>query len=298
MACVSPTRACQEVKGGKVRFGAPSAYDARELQVPCGKCIGCKMDRARSWSIRLKHEASLFDSNVFVTLTYDDAHLPRSLSLEYRDFQLFMKRLRRRGGSLVSNADKHNGVRFFAAGEYGAKLRRAHFHALLFNCHFPDSVRLWNGDSHSTTAEELWGKGNVVLGDFTLERAAYVAGYTVEKRYGQAAVDHYEDVVDRSTGELFRRRPEFVQMSRAPGIGARWYDRYRSDLYKGYVTDGSGHRVRVPRYYFNKLMRDEPVRASQLKEEWIENAVLRSPEELAMLSEHLQARVNLYPREH
>lgn len=297
MACCRPVRACQD-SGGQVRIGAPGRFDGRELQLPCGKCIGCKMDRSRSWSLRIKHEAALYDSNVFATFTYADECLPGSLSLEYQDFQLMMKRLRKRLSGVTESPDGRRPIRFFAAGEYGSRYRRPHFHAILFNCHFPDSQRWWNGDSRSTIAEGLWRKGDVNLGDFSLERAAYVAGYTVEKRYGEAAKDHYEDVVNVATGEVSSRRPEFCQMSRGPGIGAWWYERYRQDLYKGYLTDGEGQRVKLPRYYFNKLLVDEPVRASQLKEEWIENAVLRSPEELAMLAEHLQGRVNLRPREH
>jgi len=297
MACVRPIRACQEASG-RVRIGAPGRFDGRELQLPCGKCIGCKMARSRSWSLRIKHEAQFYDASVFVTLTYDELHLPRSLSLEYQDFQAFMKRLRRRLRGVTECPDGRQAIRFFVGAEYGSAYRRPHYHAILFNCHFPDSVRLWNGDSRSTIAEGLWQKGAVVVGDFTQERAAYVAGYTVEKRYGQAAVDHYEDVVSPATGEVFARRPEFCQMSRGPGIGAWWYERYRQDLYKGYLTDGAGQRCKLPRYYFEKLMRDEPIRAEALREEWIENAVLRSPEELAMLDEHLQARVNLKPREY
>ena len=80
------------------------------LELPCGQCIGCRLERSRQWAMRCLHEASLHENNAFITLTYDDSNLPRGGSLDYSDFQKFMKRLRKRIGRKVS---------FYCGGEYG-----------------------------------------------------------------------------------------------------------------------------------------------------------------------------------
>ena len=102
------------------------------LELPCGQCIGCRLERSRQWAMRCLHEASLHDFNAFITLTYSDSNLPPGGSLHYTDFQLFMKRLRKRAGMPV---------RFYCGGEYGESgTVRPHFHACLFGYDFPDKV--------------------------------------------------------------------------------------------------------------------------------------------------------------
>lgn len=80
--------------------------DVRDLgddifQLPCGKCRGCRLEKSRQWALRIMHEASLYDDNCFVTLTYDDEHLPKDGSLVKKDFQLFMKKLRKKFDSRI-----------------------------------------------------------------------------------------------------------------------------------------------------------------------------------------------------
>lgn len=150
------------------------------------------------------------------------------------------------------------GVRYFVAGEYGEQYKRPHWHAILFNCRFPDQVRLQNGTIQSLLAEDVWGKGRVVIGDVSPTSAAYVAGYTYGKRYGAEAEDHYEDLVNPLTGEVSRRRSEFVAMSRRPGIGAEWYARFGADLFPHDVAVQEGRKYKVPRYYSEKFKLDHP----------------------------------------
>lgn len=253
MSCFHPLPAFRDRSGGAPRIGYHAGETGDKLELPCGRCIGCKMDKSRSWSIRVMHEAQLYDSNLFLTLDYAPEHLPSSLSLEYRDFQTFMKRLRKamQGISTAPNGEKP--VRFFCAGEYGAKFGRPHWHAILFNADFRDKVRYQNGTYRSVLADSLWGNGNVVIGDVTPRSAAYVAGYTLGKVYGHRAIDHYEDVVDTETGEVTARRPEFCTMSRRPGIGAWWYDKYGRDLLPHDFAVMQGRKYKVPRYYWNKF---------------------------------------------
>lgn len=231
-------------------FGKPVGLSSRFLELPCGKCVGCFMDRALMWKTRIVHEAMCWGSNLFVTLQYRDDALPSSLGLEYRDFQLFMKRVRDRLEGVSELPDGRKPIRFFVAGEYGGKTFRPHFHAVVFNTAFSDA-RWWTRKGlrvgHSELAEDLWKNGHVELAPLTSRTAAYVAGYVHKKALARSV-----DAVDRSTGEVYERRPEFHRQSNDPGLGSFWYARFGADLFPldGAVVDGKVHKV--PRYYWLK----------------------------------------------
>lgn len=292
-------------EGGQPLLGFPRGYAAMDrLDLPCGRCIGCRLSHSRSWSLRVTHEAQLYDSNLFVTLDYAPEHL-KSHSLEYRDFQLFMKKLRKeiRGVSRAPNGQ--HPIRFFCSGEYGTAYARPHFHAILFNCDFPDKKSWVNGRFQSSLAESLWGNGHVVIDAVTPRSAAYVAGYTLSKVYGSAAADHYEDVVNLQTGELSSRRPEFCTMSRRPGIGAWWYERFSGDLLPHDFAVLSGSRFPVPRYYWNRFqISGDPSVAEQIAHARFLRAaqidpVESTPERRAAREEVAWSRLRLFhPREH
>ena len=134
MPCFGPLvayYAAEVSESGKRRlvFDKRHSHSGVKIQLPCGQCIGCRLERSRQWAIRCMHEKSLYSLSSFLTLTYDDDHLPPNGTLVKRDFQLFMKRLRWEMG---------DGIRFFACGEYGDGNLRPHYHALLFNVDFPD----------------------------------------------------------------------------------------------------------------------------------------------------------------
>lgn len=213
--------------------------------IPCGKCVGCRLDRSRQWAIRCVHEASLYDSNCFVTLTYSDENLPPFGSLRKSDLQKFFKRLRKRFGA---------GIRFYACGEYGEQLGRPHFHACIFNFDFLDKV-LWTvrDDVKLFTSRELdllWPFGFSSTGDVTYQSAAYVARYVMKKISGSSSEAHYTRLVPE-TGELVSIPSEFTVMSRRPGIGKAWYDRYGDTDVHG-VDDfvvHHGQKYKIPRYY-------------------------------------------------
>lgn len=243
MACYHPVSAWQRLDG-KVVF-VELGDIRRALFLPCGQCIGCRLERSRQWAIRCLHEASLHDANCFVTLTYDDDHLPSFGSLEYRDFQLFIKRVRAR----FCRAR----VRYYMCGEYGDTSSRPHYHACLFGFQFPDLRRLYRSTGgtpiySSKFLEELWPLGHSSVGEVTFESAAYVARYVMKKITGQRARDHYA-VVDKSTGEVFWRCPEFNHMSLKPGIGASWISRFRGDVFPEGEVVVRGRKCRPPRYY-------------------------------------------------
>lgn len=238
MPCFRPLdgwRAATVNENGKrpIVFKKRDGFNDIPVKVPCGQCIGCRLERSRQWAMRCVHEASLFDDNCFVTLTYSDENLPAGGSLCLRDFQLFMKRLRFKYGE---------GIRFFHCGEYGERFQRPHYHALLFNHDFSDKVLfkrscdfpLYSSDSLS----DLWPFGHCLIGDVTFESAAYVARYITKKITGDEAESHYGG-----------RIPEYITMSRRPGIGSRWFDEFKGDILKGGFVVINGKKVRPPKYY-------------------------------------------------
>ena len=286
MSCFRPLTA-HRTDGGDVKIGpSPFLGGAYSFELPCGKCIGCRQDRARAWSIRIMHESQLHDQSLFVTLTYRSEDLPGDFSLNYRHFQLFMKRLRKRFG----------GVRFFCAGEYGEEYLRPHFHAVLFGLWFPDQVRLANGSFRSEVCEELWKLGDVHIGALTPERAAYIAGYANAK-----ALRESERVLfDPATGEIWNRRREFITMSRRPGLGAEWFARFSGDLFPLDRAVTAGKCYKVPRYYFEKFKAEKPCVADEIAHrrflkarEGLEDS---SPERRAVREELAKRRERAYSK--
>lgn len=258
MPCYHPLKAIRSSSGVTVLNGDAKLFN---LQLPCGQCIGCRLERSRQWAVRCMHEASQHEHNCFITLTYDDEHLPHDGSLNHRHFQLFMKRLRKH----FSNID----IRYYMCGEYGGKLGRPHFHAILFGCNFAD-YRIWfksdAGSSlyRSQTLESLWTYGFSSIGAVTFESAAYVARYVMKKVTGHNVDSHYSSV-STVTGEVFQRVPEYNRMSLKPGIGAKWFARYRTDVFPHDRVIVDGTPTKPPRYYDKLLGRYDSVLLDQIK---------------------------------
>lgn len=194
----------------------------------------------------------MHDVSLFVTLTFSDDCLPSDLSVNVRDLQLFMKRLRKKYGS---------NIRFFASGEYGDKLLRPHYHLILFGIDFDDRVP-WRKTSsghvvyRSAKLEALWPFGHCEIGAVTRQSAGYVARYCLKKVNGERAAEVYRRV-DAATGETWQVRPEFIVMSRRPGIGGAWFSEFRGDAFPSDYVVVDGLKRSVPRYYKNKLERIE-----------------------------------------
>lgn len=186
------------------------------------------------------HENSMHPMSSFVTLTYESSANP---SLNYVDFQLFMKRLRKSFPSPV---------RHFTVGEYGS-LSRPHFHTLLFGCFFGDRKKHAKNLWRSEKLEKLWPHGFSTIGNVTFQSAGYCARYVCEKVTGPIAKEHYQRV-NRSTGEIVDVVPEFAHMSLKPGIGYPWFQKYWREVYL--ARDGvvvNGKTFPPPRYY-DKLL--------------------------------------------
>lgn len=249
IACFSPIKGYRsrvKNKNGKyfVVFNRNDGYEDLPIILPCGKCIGCRLERSRQWAIRIMHESSLHEESCFVTLTYNDEYLPSNGSLVLNDFQKFMKRLR------MEFKDKK--IRFFHCGEYGGKLGRPHYHVCIFGIAFNDRVCYNNGEGvvyASPTLSKLWPFGFSSVGELSFESASYVARYITKKITGDKAIEHYSNY-DFDTGEIYSEKiPEYCTMSRRPGIGYEWIKRYMKDTYKDDKIIVRGKEMRPPRYY-------------------------------------------------
>lgn len=228
------------------------------MAVPCGRCIGCRIEKKKEWTVRCMHEASLYEENCFINLTYDDKYLPEDNSLHHEDFQAFMKRLRRK-------YDEKK-IRFFMSGEYGPNgTQRPHYHAILFNHDFEDK-KPWKKNEHgdqlytSEILEERWSLGFCSLGAVTHRSASYVAGYVEKKLTG--------DLAKKTYGQ---RNPEYGRQSNRPGIGKDWLIKYADDVYPDDFVLLNGRKMRPPKYYDGLVSKEEPELMESIKEARKEN---------------------------
>jgi len=235
------------------------------------------------------HELRSHEQSCFVTLTYDEKHLPESGSLNYAHFQLFIRYLRR-----------IHPVRFFMCGEYGSLRGRPHYHALLFGYDFPDK-RPWKGRPgaelyRSPTLERLWTYGHSSIGELTYESAAYVARYCLKKTTGAFAKFVY---TDPETGEMFT--PEFARMSLKPGIGRVWFDEYAdTDIFPHDNIIYKGSKNPVPRFYDKLWEKRSPDDFESVKFQRLLDAMTRThestPERLAVREEVFTANLKKLTR--
>lgn len=197
----------------------------------------CRIARRDEWATRCVHEAQLHEQSAFVTLTYRD----NPLSLDKTHLQKFFKRFRKNIGPL----------RYFACGEYGEKTSRPHYHALLFGWYPPDAVDAGGGTQVSEQLEALWGHGNCRVGHVTYQSAGYVAKYCTKGK----RTDSW--VFCPNTGEAVKVEPEFSVMSRRPGIGSAWVEKYQAETVRDDYVVIDGHKRKPPRYYDKKLTPDQ-----------------------------------------
>lgn len=243
----------------KIQDVKNKAYE--EIVLPCGRCTGCRIDRSKQWAVRCVHESQQYYNNCFITLTYNEDHLPENNSLVKKHFQDFMKRLRKKFSGIdeIKTIDRFGKpslarpIRFYHCGEYGSKENRPHYHACLFNFDFPDkefwTIKQGNRLYTSKILDEMWGKGYCIIGDVTIQSAAYVARYIMKKINGELAAERYVSQLDPKTGDCVYIQPEYVTMSRRPGIGYNWYKKYKKQIFQNDFLTSNGKKFRIPRYY-------------------------------------------------
>lgn len=233
------------------------------FQLPCGQCLNCRLEYARTWAIRCVHEAKMWPNNSFITLTYDDKHLGEN-KLDYRDFQLFMKKLRRRlPGQQIG---------YFVTGEYGEKSKRKHWHAIIFNyrpadCEYQFSNERGDKIFTSKSLAELWEFGSSNLGDVTFESAGYCARYAAKKLVHGHDQSHRWNPISKKSSKH--------------AIGKKWLEKFHDDIfnYGSLVVDGKPVGE-IPRYYIKWLQKHQPKKweryVTQIKQIKAQKAIKQS----------------------
>lgn len=218
MQCTSPIF-CQPrtVRGGQTATG-------RMMSLPCGRCMACRLNKARMWSIRIMNEVKSHQNNIFLTLTYNPESMPKNGSLQVADLQKFFKRLRKNSGKKL---------RYFASGEYGDKKERPHYHAIIFGM----------GRNDRKVIETSWPFGLIHIGDVTYDSATYCASYTLKKLTGDKSAIYEQKKVS----------PEFSIMSRRPGIGDSYVATNSDFIRNNGFCIVKGRKAGLPRYYKDKI---------------------------------------------
>ena len=248
MSCYKPiegyrARFLNEKTGKRpIVFDKVKGYQDLKVTLPCGRCIGCKLEKSREWAMRCVHESELYENNCFLTLTYNNENV--KMSLDKRDITLFFKRLRKH----VTKFSPDYKIRYFQCGEYGELFERPHHHVCLFNFDFDDKV-LYKEEQGgirlyvSETLNKIWQQGYCIIGELNFETAAYTARYITKKITGKKAEGHYQG-----------RIPEYCSMSRRDGgIGYKWYEKYKKGMYDNDRVIINGKESRPPRYYDKKF---------------------------------------------
>lgn len=272
MRCLNP-RTVGFLADGKTISWSKNKYSKEyaPFQLPCSKCIECRLEFARQWAIRCVHEAQMHPQNCFITLTYDDKHLESS-KLIYKDFQDFMKRLRFH--------NPHLKIGVFVTGEYGEDKKRPHWHAILFNYSPSDMEYHYtneNGDKifKSKELDKYWGKNDPEkspsnIGEVTMKSAGYCARYAAKKLvHGKDQEHDYHPISKRSSKHA---------------IGKKFLESYWKDIFNyGKVVLPDGTTASIPRYYQKWLQKNQPAAweryITQTKKEQCVNAQHKSEKE-------------------
>lgn len=220
------------------------------IQIPCNSCVGCKLDYSKQWADRCELEMREHKNNYFITLTYDEKHLPKNINglntLSKRDVQLFIKLLRRHYNKKLS---------YFLCGEYGPNTLRPHYHAIIFGLDLEDLEFYTKSDTgyeiyNSKFLTDLWNKGYVTVQKANYETAAYTARYVTKK------VDNNYS----SQLEELKLENEFLLMSKRPGIGKKYFEKNKLDIVEnGKIivrSNGKGNAINIPRYYKKLIEKD------------------------------------------
>jgi len=233
---------------------------------------------SREKAVRALHEAKMHDSNIFLTLTYNEESLS-SQELDYRHWQLFMKKLR------YNNPDRY--MPFMVTGEYGDKNKRPHWHAILFNYQADDAKLKYTTERQEKVYEseeltKLWGKGNTEFGSVTIDSAGYVARYAAKKLVHGNDQDHNFHPIHRTSCKR--------------AIGRSWIEKYYKHTFEnGYIYLPNGEKCKIPRYYHDWAKEHKPELYGQymtrIKLQQMEDAELRQRKEEM---EHLTKVYNSY----
>lgn len=195
--------------------------------VGCGKCLFCRRKRVNSWFVRSKFEMSSYNDKQFtymVTLTYSDVSNP---SLDYRDVQLFLKSLRKKGFKF----------KYICVGEYGFQTLRKHWHLILFGMPFLRKKHL--------LFQSVWRHGFNVVKLADANSIRYLLKYTTKQLFG-----HDEKFfIDKGLV------PPMFHCSQK--IGYDYYFKHKDELLRSGVVKLDNYNYSIPRYFRKKMVFDD-----------------------------------------
>lgn len=223
----------------------------QDVALPCGKCVQCVHSRSRNWSLRSTLELSKYSQSCCLTLTYNDDNLPEKGLLNYKDFQLFVKKLRNHLAKYCRECGIDcPKIKYFVCGEYGrTSTMRPHFHCIIMG-YFPHDIdirfpykitrkrtKLFKSDFINS----LWSKGFVDVGLCNHQTCRYISQYCCKK-----FLNTNSDYVKKC-----EEKKEFLHAS--TGFGLEWFiNNYRSVIDSGKIQLG-GYIFGIPRYFIKKL---------------------------------------------
>jgi hypothetical protein len=284
MKCYSPIRAWR-IDTNSITFKEEEGK-GNAFPLPCNKCLGCRLEKSRQWAVRCVHEAQMHEESCFITLTYKE--MPEGNSLNKKHFQDFMKRLRKKL--------EPKKIKYFACGEYGEKLERPHYHAIIFGHDFSlcddDNVcevqtydEEYGATYSSSLLADVWGHGFVTVGACTFETAAYVARYCTKKINGDLAENHYKG-----------KTPEFGLMSKGNAvnknnaIGLSWIKKFYKDLYPSNTVVHENRKFKIPAYYDKWMEKNHPELYEAVKQSREEKLMFITEDDLERM--HVKHQVN------
>lgn len=250
MQCIRPIKANLDSEGN-ITFKHNQAMPGLiGFEFECRKCLSCRLNIAREKAVRSWHESKTHKNNIFLTLTYDEQNVPKKL--QYLDFQLFMKKLRKHVIKGITDKDLQNELKisYMVTGEYGEKNKRPHWHAILFNFSPLDSTYKYTTDHGekvytSRILTEMWNKGAIEYGSVTIESAGYVARYAAKKLVHGRDQDHEYHPIHKTSS----RR----------AIGRSWIEKYWKHTFEnGFIVLPNGQQCKIPRYYSDWLKKHRP----------------------------------------
>lgn len=260
MGCYNPLdayRSEHKTDNGKSQIVFKRKDGYAHLQLPCGKCIGCRLEYARQWALRCHCESQMHppEHQHFITFSYAPEHLPKDLSVTRgpkSDFTRFLKRLRYYYEGFQ--------IQFLQCAEYGEESNRPHHHSIMWGFPIDDMVvysknRLGQELFTSETINQIWKKGYCIIGKVTLESANYVARYITKKFKGDlgevdpgTGLKPYERY-NSQTGEIHTVLPEYLTASRNPSIGKTYHEQFSDDYIHDDTIIVDGKRMFIPDYF-------------------------------------------------
>lgn len=247
----------------------------REIALPCGWCVGCRLDNARMWSLRMMHELRYSTNCHFITLTYADKYLPDHADLKYEHLRDFFKRARHLFQGELSPTSRRPtrhvvtpsspAFRYFACGEYGDKTMRPHYHFCAYDFKIPD-LRFFKQTKTgpyfiSQALADCWQHGHVITCPLDWASAQYVSGYVTKKMNVHEGVRLISPANEDEEAEYYTIQRAF----QSKGLGLRWYQEHQKEVWDlDACLYSNKYLTKVPRYYFKQLQDTDPERAEEV----------------------------------